>query len=82
MLPTSYLDGNVRTLLPLCPARQRFGLGIEIEGGAVVRVALTPEAMRFLQLCMDDYTTSFAGSQSAISELSPSEPISQPSDGV
>lgn len=82
MLPDSYLDGSVRTLLPLCPNRQRFGLGIDVGGGVVVRVALAPESLRFLQLCLDDYRKSFAGDQSPISELSPSEPMSHPSYGV
>lgn len=86
MLPPIYVDATLRNVTPVCPTRQRFGLGFEVDAGGghnmMVRVAITTAQAEFLQAALGDYISSLAGSQSAGSELSPSDPVSVPSEGV
>ena len=82
MLPAIYTDAGVRVITPVCPQRQRLGIGFDIPGMLPWRVAITPEAAEFLLGELASYISSFAGSQSSGSELIPSEPMSVPSEGV
>ncbi len=82
MLPNTYTDAGVRVITPVCPRRQRLGIGFDVAGMLPVRVAITPEAAEFLLGELASYISSFAGSQSSGSELIPSEPVSVPSEGV
>jgi len=82
MLPDNHLDADVRCVLPFCPKRKRLGLAFDVAGQPTIRLALTPEHAKFLQACLNDYSSSFAGIQSPRSSLSPSDPMSVPSDGV
>lgn len=81
-LPRSYLDASVRAVLPVCPGRQRFGIGIDIPGQPTVRVALDQRSAQLLLDAVADYVKSFAGNQSPGSSLIPSVAVSVPSDGV
>ena len=82
MLPDSYLDADNRCVLPLCPKRGRLGLAFDVFGQPTIRLAITELAARNLRSCLDDYISSFAGNQSPGSLLSPSNPVSIPSEGV
>lgn len=82
MLPSTYQCAAVRNITPLCPERQRFGLGLDLGGGVVLRVALDVAAAEFLLAELGAYVRSPAGCQSPGSELMPSAPRSVPSEGV
>lgn len=81
MLPTVYTDALVRAVTPVCPCRLRMGLAFDLPDGQVVRLALNEESVRFLRACLDDYSSSFAGTQSPGSPLISSESMSVPSEG-
>lgn len=81
MLPDSYVDADTRCVLPFCPKRERLGIAFNVFGQPTIRLALTPLQASNLRTCLDDYISSFAGSQSPGSELSPSDPVSVPSEG-
>lgn len=81
MLPPIYRSAQVRNVTPICPERGRLGLGIQLEGGDVLRVALSPECVRFLMLAAADYMKSPAGCQAPMSAEMPSSPKSVPSEG-
>lgn len=82
MLPASYSSAILRNVTPVCQKTQRIGVGFDMTVGGVVRVALGLQDARALRDCLDGYISSFAGNQSAGSELNPSVPMSVPSDGV
>lgn len=82
MLTSIYLDASARNVTPLCPQRNRLGVGFELESGEVLRLALTPEDAGTLAQVLADYVKSPAGSQSPTSPLMPSDPRSTPSEGV
>lgn len=81
MLPPIYQDAHVRNVTPVCPERNRLGLGLELAAGEVVRIALDEAGVAFLASALEVYWSSVAGSQSAGSELIPRESMSVPSDG-
>lgn len=78
-LPPSYLNAELRGVLPVCPDRKRVGLAFDMPDGGVVRVALTPDCMRSLIGAAEAYMSSCAGTQSSGSLESPSLPGSVPS---
>lgn len=82
-LPVQYLNADVRCVLPLCPKRDRFGIGLDIAGQPTVRVALTRDDAVFLveALGLQGYLSRGAGSQSPMSRLSPISSSSVPSEG-
>lgn len=82
MLPNSYIDAGVRCVLPVCPERTRIGVAFDLDCGPVVRLALAPQAAITLHAMLGDYINSLALTQSPGSLLSPSEPVSVPSEGV
>ena len=82
MLPYLYIDANLRNVTPICPERNRLGIGFDLPFNKLVRVAITQDQAKVLRTVLDDYISSFAGSQSPGSELIPSVSISVPSDGV
>ena len=82
MLPPIYIDAGVRGTTPFCPQRNRMGVSIDVAGQGTVHFAIDRDHASFLRVCLDDYINSFAGSQSEESELSPSDPVSVPSEGV
>lgn len=82
MLPNSYIDAGVRCVLPVCHERSRLGVAFDLDCGPVVRLALTPQGVKTLQAMLGDYINSLALTQSPGSLLSPSEPVSVPSEGV
>lgn len=81
MLPPIYSDATVRNVTPVCPERQRLGVGLQLDSGEVIRVALDEAGVAFLAASLADYWSSAAGRQSPGSELMPSVPKSVPSDG-
>lgn len=81
-LPKTYLDASVRCVLPVCPGRQRLGLGLDVLGQPTVRIALDQRSAQLLLDAVADYVKSFAGNQSPWSSLIPSEAVSVPSEGV
>lgn len=81
MLPPIYQDAQVRNVTPVCPKRNRLGIGLELSNGAVVRVALDAAGVDFLTKCLKDYWNSAAGRQLPGSELMSRESMSVPSDG-
>ncbi len=82
MLPTIYKDALVRCVTQVCPSRLRIGVGFDIGESTPLHLALDLVDARDLVLLLEDYISFFAGSQSPGSELSPSAPVSVPSDGV
>lgn len=76
-----YVDATVRTFTPCCPLRGRHGISFDVPPYGVLRFAITPESAAFLRLCLDDYMSAEAGSQSPMSRLMSSEPMSVPSEG-
>lgn len=82
MLPPIYRDAQVRNVTPVCTERGRLGVGIRLDSGEVVRVALNPECVEFLMMAVNDYMRSPAGSQSPMSREIPISPKSVPSEGV
>lgn len=61
MLPPIYQDAKVRNVTPVCPERNRLGLGLELASGEVVRVALDEAGVAFLAMCLQAYWDSAAG---------------------
>lgn len=43
MLPEIYRDASLRNTTPVCPTRDRLGVGFELADGTVVRLALDPQ---------------------------------------
>lgn len=82
MLPASYIQADTRNVTPVCPQTQRIGIGFYLMTGGVVRMALSLKDARWLRDCLNGYINSPAGTQSPGSELSPSVPMSVPSEGV
>lgn len=81
--PTSYLQASWRCTLPV-DADGRMGIGLNLADGTVVRVSLDMASAQGLAetvLQYIDQAKSAAGSQSPMSELSPSSPRSVPSEG-
>ena len=81
MLPSIYQDAQVRNVTPVCPERNRLGLGLELVSGEVVRVALDEAGVAFLAMCLQAYWSSAAGRQSPGSALMSKASMSVPSDG-
>lgn len=81
MLPKIYLDAAVRNVTPVCPERQRLGVGLQLDSGEVIRVALDEAGVAFMAACLADYWSSAAGRQSPGSELMSSSSKSVPSEG-
>lgn len=82
MLAHAYLNAQARNVTPICVERRRLGLGLELESGQVIRVAITAQCAAGLVSALADYVKSAAGSQSPMSELIASDPRSTPSEGV
>ena len=84
MLPLQYADVELRNVTPVCPGRHRIGVGFDVlqPGGGCIRLALNLATATVLADLLQACISSFAGSQSAGSELSPSAPVSVPSEGV
>lgn len=80
-LPAIYLDAAVRNITPVCPGRERLGLGLDIPGQATVRVAITMDHAQFLRDYLTNYINDAAGTQKPISRLISSESKSVPSEG-
>jgi hypothetical protein len=82
MLPVSYIISTVRNVTPVCQHTQRIGIGFDLATGDVLRVALDEQHARDMCDLLNAYINSRAGSHSLGSALSPSEPMSVPSEGV
>ncbi|MGV0960128.1 MAG: hypothetical protein ACOYB1_09855 [Limnohabitans sp.] len=82
MLKSSYVDAKLRNVTPVCPCRDRLGLGFVLPDSQLLRLALSTADALALQRCLDDYTKSAAGCQSPESSLMPNNPKSVPSDGM
>jgi len=82
MLPVSYPDAEWFNVTPCCPERKRLGLGFLRADGTLARFALSESDASMLMQALAFYVKSPAGSQSATSELMPSDPRSVPSEGV
>lgn len=80
-LPPIYLDASLRNVTPICPDRQRIGLGVDMVGGTPVRLALALIDAQSLADLLVVYINSFAGTHSPMSALISSSSISVPSDG-
>lgn len=81
MLPATYINTSAHNVTPLCPVRERLGVGLQLESGEVLRLALTEQSAVFLLKALADYVKSPAGCQSPMSDEIPSAPKSVPSDG-
>ena len=64
MLPAIYLNANLRNITPLCPNRLRMGLGFDLPGQPVTRLAIDLANAQFLRDELDGYIKSFTGTQS------------------
>jgi hypothetical protein len=82
MLPPIWQDAHLRNTTPICPNRNRMGLGFDIPGQGTVRIALTVPEAQALQEDLARYIKSRASIQSEGSALSPSELVRVPSEGV
>lgn len=82
MLPAVWQDAHLRNTTPVCPVRKRIGIGFDIPNQGTVRIALTLAEAQALQEDLALYIKSRASTQSDGSELSPSEPVRVPSEGV
>ena len=80
-LPAIYLDAAVRNVTPVCPGRERLGLGLDIPGQETVRVAITLDHAQFLRAYLDDYINSSAGTHQPMSGLISKSASDAPSDG-
>lgn len=76
MLPAIFRDADVRGATQFCPQRNRMGLSLDVPGHGVMLFAITREHAEFLQICLDDYLNSLAGTQSIASGGMPNMPIS------
>lgn len=55
MLPATYINASAHNVTPLCPVRGRLGVGLQLEGGEVLRLALTEQSAAFLLKALADY---------------------------
>ena len=77
-LPTDYQRAEWRCTLPVDPATQRMGIGLNFPDGSVARFSISCESARKLSASIAGYLLS---SQSEMSSDMPSDAVSTPDDG-